>query len=115
LNRYSQIANAKLHVKDSKYQLQEKKQMLFKTILKTVNEVEAAYEDYNYSLESLKWNEEAFHHTNEKFDVGMIDAIEYRIAKNELLQASSNAANAKFNYLLRMKILEFYMGREFEI
>jgi len=115
MRRYNQISNARLFVKDSKYFLKEQKLELFKTIQKSVNEAEAAYEDYQSSLESVESNEEAFKYTEEKYEVGLVDAVEYKIAKNELSRARSNAANAKYNYIFRLKILEFYMGREMEL
>ena len=115
MRKYNQISNAKLLVKDSKYVLKEQKQELFKTIQKAVNEAESAYEDYQASLESVESNEEAFKYTKEKYDVGLVDAVEYKIAKNELSSARSNTANAKYNYIFRLKILEFYMGREMKL
>lgn len=115
MRKQNQISNAKLFVKDSKYFLKEQKQELFKTIQKAVNEAEAAYEDYNSTLESVESNEEAFKYTREKYDVGLVDAVEYKIAKNELSRARSNAASAKYNYIFRLKILEFYMGQEMEL
>lgn len=115
MRKYNQISNAKLLVKDSKYVLKEQKQELFKTIQKAVNEAESAYEDYQASLESVESNEEAFKYTKEKYDVGLVDAVEYKIAKNELSSARSNTANAKYNYIFRLKILEFYMGRKMKL
>jgi outer membrane protein len=115
MNKYTQMANASLRVKDSRYQLKEQKQVFFKTIQKAVNEAESAYEDYQANLESVEWNTEAFKYTREKFDVGLVDAVEYKIAKNELARAKSNVVNAKFNYIFRMKILEFYRGQKMEL
>ena len=115
MRRYNEISNAKLLVKDAQYQLREQKQELFKTIQKAVNEAQAAYEDYQSSRESVESNEEAFKYTREKYDVGLVDAVEFKIATNELSRARSNAANAKYNYIFRLKILEFYLGQEMQL
>jgi len=115
MRKHNQISNAKLLVKDTEYFVKEQELELFKTIQKAVNEAEAAYKDYESSLESVESNQEAFKYTQEKYDVGLVDAIEYKIAKNELSRARSNAANAKYNYVFRLKILEFYMGQEMKL
>ncbi|MGM0530780.1 MAG: TolC family protein [Bacteroidota bacterium] len=115
MRNHNQISNAKLLVKDSKYFLREQKLELFKTIQKAANEAEAAFEEYQSSLESVESSEEAFKYTKEKYDVGLVDAVEYKMATNELSSARSNSANAKYNYIFRQKILEFYMGQEMKL
>lgn len=111
----NQIDNARLSVEDSKQQLKEYKQNLYKTIQRARNEAIAAYENYQSNKEAVKSMEEAFVYTEEKYDVGLVDIIEYRIAKNNLSRSRSDLSNAKFNYIFRLKLLEFYMGQQMEL
>jgi outer membrane protein len=90
--------------------LEEQKQNLYKNIQKARNEAIAAHENYQANLEAVDSYEEAFKYAEEKYEVGMVNAVEYRIAKNDLSRARSNASNAKYNYIFKLKILEFYMG-----
>jgi len=110
-NKQTNVANAKLNVEDNKLMLQEQKQNLYKNIQRAHNEARAAYENYQANLEALESYQEAFEYAEERYEVGMVDAVEYRIAKNDLSRARSNVSRSKYNFIFRLKILEFYMGK----
>lgn len=111
----NQIDNARLTLKDSKHQLQEYKQNLFKDIQRARNEAISAYENYQSNKDAVKSMEEAFNYTEERYNVGLVDVIEYQIAKNNLSKARSDLANAKYNFIFRLKLLEFFMGKQMKI
>ena len=54
---------------------------------------------------------ESFRIASERFENGVINSPEYLIAKNNLDRVNANIIIAKYEYLLRKKILEFYMGQ----
>ena len=110
-NKQTNVANARLNVEDNQLMLQEHKQNLYKSIQRAHNEAKAAYENYQANLEALESYQEAFEYAEERYEVGMVDAVEYRIAKNDLSRARSNVSRSKFNFIFRLKILEFYMGQ----
>lgn len=53
---------------------------------------------------------EAERYAEEKFTAGRGTAYEYNEAKRALLQAQSELLQAKYNYLFKIRILEYYMG-----
>lgn len=53
---------------------------------------------------------ESFRIATLRFDNGVINSPEYLIAKNNLDRVNGNLIIAKYEYMLRKKILEFYMG-----
>ena len=110
----NQIQNARLNIKDSKYRLKESKQNLFKSIQRARNEAIAAYKDYQANVEAVSFSREAFNYSEQKYNVGLVDIVEYKVAKKDLTEARLNAAQAKYNYFFRMMLLEFYMGEELE-
>lgn len=52
----------------------------------------------------------SFELMNEKYTQGKAAAVEYNEAKLNLLKAQSDALQAKYDYLFRCKILDFYRG-----
>ena len=54
--------------------------------------------------------QESFNYSQKKFDVGLITAVEFNDSKNKLAKASSELLRAKYDYIYKMKILEFYQG-----
>jgi len=106
------INNAKIDIKDTRYLLEESKQNLHKNIQRARNEATAAYKNYLSNQEAVKSSEETFTYTEERYNLGLVDLVEYRIAKNDLSRAKSDLVYAKYNYIFRLKILDFYLGKE---
>ena len=54
--------------------------------------------------------EEAFRYAEQKLGVGMVTAVEYNQSKTQLLNAQSEMAQAKYEYVFKTKVLDFYKG-----
>ena len=51
---------------------------------------------------------------SEKFDNGKATFVEYNEAKQNLTRSLSDKIQAKYDYLFRTKILDFYKGKAIE-
>ena len=69
-------------------------------------------ERYKANLEAVQSMEEAFRYTEQKYEVGLVDILEYKTAKNNLNKTKSDLSQAKYEYIFRTKILEFYKGEQ---
>ncbi len=106
------ISNARLSVTDSELQLAQAKKSLYKEVQQAHADALASMEKYNSSLEAVRYNEEAFKYTSQKYDVGLVNSVDYSIAQNNLLKAQSDMLQAKYEYIFKLKIIDLYMGRE---
>ena len=97
---------------DAQYNLKQSKQTLYKNIQQANSDAISTLEKYYSSIDAVESMLEAFEYTSEKFDVGMVSSIDYNIAKNNLSKTQSDLLQAKYEYLLRLKILDFYNGEE---
>ncbi|MCK4288034.1 MAG: TolC family protein, partial [Bacteroidales bacterium] len=70
-----------------------------------------AFKSYNANEKSLNAYTEAFKYMEQKFDVGLINALDYNVAKTQLTKAKSDLLSAKYDYIFKTKILDFYMGK----
>lgn len=110
--RKTAIDQAKINLADSKLNLDLQKQNVYKTIQQAQTQALAAQERYKANLESAQSMAEAFRYTEQKYQVGLVDIIEYKSVKNDFNIAESNVAQAKYEYIFRKKILEFYKGEQ---
>ena len=104
------ISNAELQIEDYKYQLQSARNVLRKDIEQVYTNALAAFNRYISSQKAVESMKEAFRYTEEKFNVGMINSVEYNQSKNNLTVAQSDLLQAKYEYIFRTKILDFYNG-----
>lgn len=109
------IANAKIQVANTEMQLQSTKNALRKDIEQAYTSALAAFKRYVANQKTVVSSKEAFRYTEEKFNVGMINSVEYNQSKTNLSQAQSNLLQAKYEYIFRTKILDFYNGKNIEL
>ncbi len=117
-NKYqtrTQIKNAQLQVMNQELEVQNTKNVLRKDIEQAYTNALAALKKYMASNKAVESMQESFRYTEEKFNVGMVNSVEYNQAKNNLTKAKSDLVQAKYDYIFRTKILDFYNGTPIEL
>ena len=109
------ISNAKISMLDAEVNLDQSKQILYKTIQQTHLDATAALEKYRTSTEVVDSRQAAFDYSQEKLDAGTENAVDYNIAKNNLIKAQAELLQAKFEFIFTTKILDFYNGIPFKL
>ncbi|GAB1445261.1 TolC family protein [Flammeovirgaceae bacterium] len=89
----------------------ETKNGLRQTIETAYNDALAASKSYSSSLKQVNAREEAYRMSKQRFEFGAINYFEYQISENDLFRAKSDLARAKYNFIFRKKVLDFYQGK----
>lgn len=105
------IKNSYIGYESSKYDLQLAKDNLQKEIQQVYQNAVAAMKKYYSSERAVTSTEEAFRYIEEKFNLGIVTPLEYNESKNKVTNAQSSFIQAKYEYIFRVKILDFYMGK----
>jgi outer membrane protein len=66
------------------------------------------YESTQRSNQSLK---EAFKYSQQRFDVGLLNSVDYGLSKNNVAKSDADLIQAKYELILRAKLLDFYNGK----
>ncbi len=110
LQTHTSIQNAKVGILNSEYSLQQTKNRLFNDIQQAYTDASASYEKYLATEKAVQSMSEAFRYTEERFEVGMVNVVDYNLAKNQLTSAQSDLLTAKYEYIFTTNVLEFYLG-----
>lgn len=116
-NRFAtrnRVRTARLQQASLALQLDNTKKSLYKEIQQAWYNAIAAESKYNSSEVAVKANEASFQLMSEKFNNGKATFVEYNEAKLSLTKALSDKLQAKYDYLFRTKILDFYKGKAIE-
>ena len=108
----SSIVRAKISVLQSQYNLQQAENQLRKEIEQANADALAAHKKYLASQKSVQALSESFRYTEEKYNVELVSTYEYNDAKNRLFHAEADLLQAKYDYIFKTKILDFYTGNE---
>ncbi len=104
------ISNATIGVLNAEYSMQRTKNDLYQRIQLAYTDVVAAHENYLATGKALTSIEESFRHMEQRFEVGMVTTVEFNQALNQLGMTRSELLRAKYEYLFKTNVLEFYMG-----
>lgn len=107
--------NATLGVRNAEYELYNQKMALRKEIQQAYADAVNAMKKYSSATEAVKSYLESFDYTQKKYDVGLVNSVDYNTAKNDLTRSQSELLQAKYEYILRTKILDFYMGNPIKL
>ena len=109
------ITQAKISKNQAELDLGIQKRSLLKLIEQAYADAVAALQKYNSSLEQVNAQSESFKYTQQKFDVGMMTSFDYNNSKKDLTKAQSDLLQAKYDFIFKTTILEFYMGNPIQI
>ncbi len=110
----NQVRTARLQRENYALQLDNAKKTLYKEIQQAWYNAVAAESKYTGSHTATTAGEEAFKLMSEKYENGKASAVEYNEAKQNLMKVQSDELQAKYDYLFRSKILDFYKGNPIE-
>ena len=112
LQTYTAINKSRIAIKNAEYSLQIIKNNLNKSIQQAYADATAAYNKYYATKKSLDALEESYKYSEEKYNVGMLDFVDYNDSKSKLTKAQSDSLQAKYDYIYKIKVLDFYQGKQ---
>jgi len=111
LQTYSSIKTAKINTLNARFTQDLARQNLYKTIAQAYANARAALNKYNATKASVEAAAESFKYAQQKFNAGAITAFDFSSAKNRLFAAESNLTQSKYDYLFKLKVLDYYQGK----
>jgi outer membrane protein len=105
------IRTAKLNVKNNTLQLENTKKLLYKEIQQAYYNATGAREKYKSAEAALESAKKAYDFAKEKFENGRSTTYEFNNAHTNMMKSSANLSQAKYDYIFRKKILDFYNGK----
>jgi outer membrane protein len=105
-----QVDNARLQVLSTELDLESAKKLLRSDIETAQTNAVASLNQFLSNQKAVSSMKEAFRYSEEKFSVGLVNAVDYNTAKTKLSKAESDLIQAKYEFIFRTKILDFYRG-----
>lgn len=104
----NQIRRARLSKLQAELELDRRQSELYKEIQLAYYQAKGARERYLASGETLEKMKLSFAATREKYNLGRSTPAEFEQAKNNLFRTEVSSIQARYEYLLRCRILSFY-------
>ncbi len=90
--------------------MEETKNQLRQNIESSYNDAIAAAKSYEATQKRVAALKESFRMSSERFNLGAINFVDFQLSQTNFFNAEADLINAKYEYILRTKILDFYLG-----
>ncbi len=111
LQARSNIKLARLEEKRTGYVAENTRIQLRQAIEQAHLNMVSAWEKYNAVKDQVAAYEESFRAAEIRFNLGALNSVEYLIVKNNIDRTTINLTAARYEYLLRTRVLDFYQGK----
>lgn len=106
----SNIQRAKIDKNLAEISATETRNVLRQTIETAYNDAQAAVKVYDAAQKQVEALEESFRATETSYNLGALNFVDYQISSFNLFSARSNLVRSKFDYIFKLKVLDFYLG-----
>ena len=101
---------SKISIRNQELQIQLDDQKLKQDIYQAYNAAKLAMEKFNAGKKTLQTAERSFSFSQKRYEVGMLSTLELITNQNNLFRAKLENSLNQFDYVFKMKVLEFYKG-----
>lgn len=109
------VANAKVNSKINELNLNNTKNQLRNDVTTAYTNLKAAKSRYEAALLSEEAQRLNFDFAQKRFEAGASNNLDLLTAKNQWAQAQTQLLNAKYEYVFRTLIIDFYKGQELKL
>ncbi len=106
----TKVSLARLEAKNAGFIAADTRRQLKQSVDKAYLDMQTAFERLNLLQQQVNEFRESFRAAGIRFELGSIHAVEYLTVKTNLDRAEVNLSVARYEYLLRTKVLDFYQG-----
>ncbi|WP_421765305.1 TolC family protein [Ekhidna sp.] len=107
----SDIQRSKIALQQAEIASTEQRNILYQTIESSYRNAVAAAKTFSASQRQVESLEETFRAVENQYNNGAANFTDYQVASNNLFQARTDLSRAKYDFVFKQKVLEFYQGK----
>jgi outer membrane protein len=102
---------SKLTVMQSELQQEQNSFTLKQDIYTAYNDAVAAIQKFNANKKTVESSEKAYDYATKRYELGLLSTYDLITTQTTLQQAKSQLLYSQYDYVFKMKLLEFYKGQ----
>lgn len=104
------VERSKVNLEKSKNTLAQQELDLQRSVFLAFTDAKGALNASESAIAALESRQEAYNYAKEKFAVGLMNSFDFNQAQTLFVNAQSEVLRTKYDYIFKIKILEFYFG-----
>ncbi len=111
----SSVNRAKINYQITQYNTELQRNQLYKSIQQAHSDAQAALKKYYSAEKAVTAYQTAFNMINQKYTLGSASFYEFSDAKSKYTKAVNDFIQAKYDYIFKTKIIDFYLGNQINL
>lgn len=104
------IKRNKIMVERAKLQLQQDRLQLETDVSQAYVDVQGSFKSYQAADKTVEARRTAYQYAQERYNVGLMNSFDYSQAQARLDDAEASLIQTKYDFIFRLKLLQFYYG-----
>jgi len=104
------VERSKVSLERSKIAVEQQELDLQRNVYTAFTDAKGGLNAYESSLVALDARQQAYNYAKEKYAVGLMNSFDFNQSQTLLSIAQSEVLRTKYDYIFKIKILEFYFG-----
>jgi len=106
------VRQAKINLFTSELNKQQAELKLKQDVYKAYNDAYNAIQKYYAAARAVRSAQEAFEFAKKRYELGLTNTVEYLTTQNTQFISESNLQSAKYDLLFKLKVIDYYLGKE---
>jgi outer membrane protein len=107
----AQWERSKVNVRQLQLQDEQENLNLKTNIYNAYQDAFSSYQKYQASQRTVAYSQKALDISKKRFDIGLLGTLDYIITQNNLYLAQIEEVSNHYDFVFKMKVLEFYKGQ----
>lgn len=104
------VERSKVNVEKTKIALEQEELSLQRNVYTAYTDAKGAMNAHESALVALESRQGSYNYAKEKYAVGLMNSFDFFQSQTLLTNAQSEVIRTKYDYIFKIKILEFYFG-----
>ena len=106
------VAKSKINEERNKLSLDQAKLDIETNVQRAFTDAQAALKSYQAAKKSLLAQELSFQNSQERYNIGVMNTFDLEQIRIRLINAQAGLINAKYDFVFKTKVLDFYLGKQ---
>lgn len=112
MNTQTQVRQARIRLEQTRLDMELRKQELLQAVESAYTDATTSYTSYLASERAITANQEALKYAEQRFAVGTMNSYDFENAKNRLLSSQADMLRSKYDFIFKLKVLDFYLNQK---
>lgn len=109
------VQQTKINVLSQQLNKQQAELKLKQDVYKAHNDVRNAIQKYYAAKRSAEAAKRAYDFARQRNELGLTNTVEYLVTQNNWAQAEGNLASTKYDLIFKLKVIDYYLGKELKL